>query len=325
METTISKDLRLAEEKVKLDAACKKLLSEKQILAWIMQSCMEEYKNCSIQDIAEKYIEGAPHVAEVAVLPDETNAGNATKLRSASSESKSINEGTVTYDIHFHATAPDTEGLIELIINVEAQKDFYPGYPLVKRSIYYLGRMISSQYGTEFTSSHYEKVKKVYSIWICLDPPAYRQNTINRYRMVEEHLAGSIEENPKNYDLLTSIMICLGDAGESEHKILSLLDELFRKDKEAHEKAKVIEENFGIKMDDGYRKELGDMCNYSDYIEERGIKKGLEQGLEQGRDLELVDCVKKLMANAGWSLEEAMRILGVEKEKEEMLKEAVLS
>ena len=71
------------------------------------------------------------------------------------------------------------------------------------------------------------------------------------------------------------------------------------------------------------------MCNYSDYIEERGIKKGLEQGLEQGveqgRDLDLVDCVKKLMANAGWSLEEAMHILGVEKEKEEMLKKAVLS
>ena len=59
-------------------------------------------------------------------------------------------------------------GGIALIINVEAQNDFYPGYPLIKRGIYYCCRMISSQYGREFTGPHYEKIKKVYSIWICI-------------------------------------------------------------------------------------------------------------------------------------------------------------
>lgn len=58
------------------------------------------------------------------------------------------------------ATAPKSGELIRLIINVEAQNNFYPGYPLIKRGIYYCSRMISAQYGTEFSASHYEDIKK---------------------------------------------------------------------------------------------------------------------------------------------------------------------
>lgn len=32
-------------------------------------------------------------------------------------------------------------------------------------------RMISAQYRTEFTNFHYENIKKVYSIWICMNLP----------------------------------------------------------------------------------------------------------------------------------------------------------
>lgn len=60
-----------------------------------------------------------------------------------STEDKSPNEGTVTYDIRFYAAAPGSQGRIGLILNVEAQSDFYPGYPLVKRGIYYCCRMVS--------------------------------------------------------------------------------------------------------------------------------------------------------------------------------------
>ncbi len=81
-------------------------------------------------------------------------------------EDKSVREGTVTYDIRFRAIVPGSGEIIGLIVNVEAQNDFYPGYPLIKRGIYYCCRMISSQYGREFTDSHYERIKKVYSIFI---------------------------------------------------------------------------------------------------------------------------------------------------------------
>ena len=56
-----------------------------------------------------------------------------------------------------------------------SKNDFYPGYPIVKRNLYYCCRLVSSQYGTDFTNSHYEKIKKVYSIFICMNPPNYRR------------------------------------------------------------------------------------------------------------------------------------------------------
>ena len=42
-----------------------------------------------------------------------------------------------------------------LIINVEAQADFYPHYPLSSGAEYYISRLISSQKGREFTDSYY--------------------------------------------------------------------------------------------------------------------------------------------------------------------------
>ena len=43
METTLAKSIRVTNEKAAYDAACKRLLSEKMILAWIMKECVQEY------------------------------------------------------------------------------------------------------------------------------------------------------------------------------------------------------------------------------------------------------------------------------------------
>lgn len=54
--------------------------------------------------------------------------------------------------------------------------------------------MISSQYGREFTGPHYEKLKKAYSIWVCMNPPGCRKNSIIRYRLEEKPLVGESAE-----------------------------------------------------------------------------------------------------------------------------------
>lgn len=66
-DTTITKNIRVTDEKESYDAACKRLLSEKIILAWIMKNCVEEYRTCDVNEIAENYIEGQPQVGEAAV------------------------------------------------------------------------------------------------------------------------------------------------------------------------------------------------------------------------------------------------------------------
>lgn len=58
-----------------------------------------------------------------------------------------------------------------------------------------------------------------------------------------------------------------------------------------------------------------EMCNFSDFIEERGIKKGLEQGKVNTT----VQHVQNLMQFSNLSADEAMKMLGVEKELQSVI------
>ena len=275
--TTIAKNIRVADEKASYDAACKRLLSEKIILAWIMKNCLEEYQDCDVNEIAEKYIEKTPQISEVAVAPDESN--KVSMIHGAGNEDVSLTEGTVTYDIRFLATAPVSGELIRLIINIEAQNDFYPGYPLIKRGIYYCSRMISAQYGTEFTNSHYENIKKVYSIWICMNPPKSRENSITRYYIAEENLVGSVKEQKADYDLMAAVMICLGKETDSGTDLLKLLNVLLSTETGSQDKCQILEEDFHIRMTQTLESEVLLMCNLSKGVEEKGIQKGIDKGI----------------------------------------------
>ena len=210
------------------DAACKQLLGDKLILACILKECVPEFVDCHVNDIETKYIEGEPEIGTVGVYPETTNPPKETvsagKVHGINGEDATDTEGKVTFDIRFYALTP-AEERIRLIINVESQNDFYPGYPLIKRAIYYGCRQISAQYGSEFEHAHYENIKKVYSIWVCFDPPLYRRNTINAYQITERQLVGEVYETIANYDLMCAIMICLGTKADQRYTgLLKLLD-----------------------------------------------------------------------------------------------------
>ncbi len=71
--TMLAKQIDIAGKKVKLDKACKRLISNKIILAWIMKHTMEEFREYSVNEIANQYIEGQPVVSKTPVHPDEKN------------------------------------------------------------------------------------------------------------------------------------------------------------------------------------------------------------------------------------------------------------
>ena len=320
----IARDIRMADQYAAYDAACKRLLSEKRILAWIMKGCLEEYRDCRIDDIAEKYIEGTPQVGEEAVFPDEKGP----LIEGMNTEDSSVLEGTVTYDIRFQAVAPVSGEQIGLIINMEAQGRYNPGYPLLKRGIYYCSRLISSQYGKVFTRSHFEKIKKVYSVWICMNPPKDRRNTITRYRMAEENLVGKVRETVSYYDLLSVIMVCLGGPENKNYEgVLKLLGTLLSNEINEAGKRKVLENEFEIPMSRKIEGEVSMMCNLSLGVEDRGIEKGMEKGinlgiekgiaqgmekgLAQGRQEERVLLLQNLMKNAKMPADQALSTLGI--------------
>lgn len=307
-EASIAQGLRVTDEKARYDASCKRILSEKAILARIMKACLEEYKDCGADEIAEKYIEGTPEVSTVPVMPDEGGG----MIRGMDTVDKSLREGVVTYDIRFRAIVPGTGEKITLIINVEAQYDFNPGYPLIMRGIYYCCRMISAQHEREFSGSHYEKLKKVYSIWICMKPSRNWKNTVTRYRLTEENLVGEAAEPTEHYDLLSVIMLCLGDS-ESENcdGILRMLDVLLGSDKSEAEKRRILEDEFHIQMTRTMDEEMTVMCNLSQGVEARGEARGFAKGEARGVTKGLVIALKSLMNSTGMSREQAMAALEI--------------
>lgn len=307
-ETTLAQSIRTADVNADYDAACKRILSEKIILAWIMKAALAECRDLDVKEIAEKYIEGEPAVGETPVHQDETNP----RIKGSNTEDTSINEGTVTYDILFRAVAPGSGEPIALIINVEAQNDFNPGYPLLKRGIYYCGRMLSAQHGTEFANSHYEKVKKVYSIWVCMKPNEGWKNTITRYSIREENLVGNAHADIASYDLISLVMLCLGPAaGGGEVEVLKLLDVLLSAEVEPQKKQQVLQNEFNIPMTKKLAEEVSEMCNLS-----RGV-------MEKGRLNGLLDSVRALMDSAQISAEKAMDMLKISKEDRVALKESL--
>lgn len=158
--THISQVIASNNNKDQYDAEVKKILSDKTILAWIMKYSMEEFKDYTIEE-ARECIEGTPEIATIKVRPGYTPEA----INGMSNEDKVPGEGEITYDIRFYAITHDAEH-IKIIINVEAQKSFYPGYDLVTRAIFYCARMLSAQLDTEFTAQNYNDIKKVYSIFI---------------------------------------------------------------------------------------------------------------------------------------------------------------
>ena len=237
--TRVAGDITLAQEQALYDASCKRLLSYKIFLAWILKYCLDEYRDCDVTTIAEKYIEGIPSVGETGVDPDQSNrqVTEGASIAGMNTEDTLVTEGRVNYDIRFHALAPRDGALMRIIVNVEAQNRYNPGYPLIKRGIYYVSRLISAQHGREFERSGYGKIRKVCSIWICLNADAEKRNSITRYALKEEHLVGRNEEPVANYDLISVVMICLGKAEESEEaSLLRMLDVLLSNDRKAEEK-----------------------------------------------------------------------------------------
>lgn len=230
-----------------------------------------------------------------------------------------LEKDSYIYDVRFDAIAPTSEGstaqkdVIRLIINVEAQTAFNPGYPLTKRAIYYCSRMISAQHGPIFTNSEYGKIRKVYSIWVCTHPTKEFQNTLIRYSIRPEQLIGNAVEKSENYDLMSVVTICLGEPGTENYTgIVKFMDVLLSSSRAATEKKKILEEEFGVAMNEELEREVLVMCNLS-----QGVKaEGREEGINIGEMRMLVKQVRKgrvtieeAAEDAGMTVEEFKKVM----------------
>ena len=139
---------------------------------------------------------------------------------------------------------------------------------------------------------NYEGVKKVYSIWLCMDMPDGASG-ITRYRLTENQEYGAYREDRRNHDLLQVVMVYIGQGKrELGNRLLNLLEEIFKSKDSAKDKRERLQKEYQIDLNEDEEGMVDTMCNLSVGIFERawnqgvaaGMTKGREQGLEKGRE-----------------------------------------
>ena len=307
-KSNLSKRLETTKLIEQFDSCAKKLLSEKIILAWILKSCVEEFKDCSIQWIMTEGIVDDIEVSTNVVDMDEEDITE-PELSGSNTEDNSIKEGKIFYDIKFNAKAPNADDYIYLIINLEAQNDERLTYPLLKRAVYYVSRMISSQKNTIFYKSDYKKIRKVYSIWVIMNTD--KENTITKYSMKEQSLIGDVKEDITDYDLMSIYMIRLGSRiDENDESILRLLGTIF-KSRDSKTQERILEDEYNIPMVVHRKGEVNDMSSLGEGIYEEGIEKGIEKAIQT-------------LLMKGKSVEEVADLLDVDIDKVKTVEENML-
>ena len=122
------------------------------------------------------------------------------------------------------------------------------------------------------------------------------------YSVNEKNYVGSVKEKRANYDLLTTIMICLGNPEEGSN-VLKLLDVLLSSDIEPKQKKDILEHEFDIPMTETFERKVEVMCNLSKGVEEKGFEKAELQS------------IKSIMENLKMTAEQAMEVLNIALDK----------
>ncbi len=172
---------------------------------------------------------------------------------------------------------------MEMYINVEAQADYNPGYPLEIRALYYASRRFASQLRHITRKTNYGDLEKVYSIWLVMGDtvPKKAAGTVSYYHMTKEDLVGDFEQDSDIYDKISTIMIRFDEDSDIKDPYLKSLQTIFKKETTKQEKIDAFEEQ-GIEIDDQLESGVSDMCNYGSYVAASSRREGLQEGLIKG-------------------------------------------
>ena len=277
MNTELKSAVMATDRDAQYDNSAKRLIAHKIILARILVKTVEEFKGMDPLEVAA-LIEGLPYISAVPVEPGLTNAvhfQNGQRLVGFNTENQELNEGLVRFDIVFYVRMKD--GLSQIIINVEAQKDEPGEYEILNRAVFYVSRLISSQKERDFENSSYDDIKCVYSIWICMN---MEENTMSHIHLTKEDLIGSYEWKG-NLDLLNIIMIGLAKElpeHDETYELHRLFGALLSRELTVDEKLDIIGKEYDIPLEENFRKDMSTMCNLSQGVKEEGIAIGRAEG-----------------------------------------------
>ena len=298
MDKDIKKSISATDKDAQYDEKAKNLLGHKIILAHILVKTIDEFKGMNPKGMnpkdAVQYIEGEPYISRVPVDAGSTNVEkehNGEKVIGLNTENSELNEGLVRFDIIFYVRMKD--GLSQVIVNIEAQKAEPSAYDIINRAVFYVSRMISSQKGREFIKSNYNDIKRVYSIWLCMN---MSQNCMNYIHFTQESVVGTYQWKG-DLDLANIVLIGLAEdlpEKEEKYELHRLLGALLSAKLDVDTKLDIIGNEFDIPLESDIRKDVNDMCNLSQGIKEQAYVEGTENGIAIGKQEGIAETIIKM-------------------------------
>ena len=277
MDMEIKNAVNAADTDAQYDEKAKRLLGNKTILAHILVKTVDEFRGMNPKDVVT-YIEGEPFISAVPVEPGLTNVAkekDGQRIVGLNTENTEINEGLIRFDIIFYVRMKD--GISQVIVNVEAQKGEPTGYHILNRAVFYVSRLVSSQKERDFVKMNYNDIKRVFSIWICMNMD---EDSIAYVHLAKDDILGS-HQWEGGLDLLNIVMIGIAEElpeHDDKYELHRLLSAVLSMELSVDEKLGIMETEYGIPLNDKMREDVITMCNLSQGIREKGRAEGRAEG-----------------------------------------------
>ena len=293
VDTEIKNAVSAADEDAQYDEKAKRLLGNKIILAHILVKTIDEFKGMNPNDVVS-YIEGEPFISMVPVEPGLTNIEkekSGQRIVGLNTENAEIHEGLIRFDIIFYVRMKD--GISQVIVNVEAQKDEPTSYHILNRAVFYVSRLVSSQKERDFVKTNYNDIKRVFSIWVCMNMD---ENSMDYVHLTDDKLLGSYPWKG-GLDLLNIVLIGIANElpeHDDKYELHRLLSTLLSMELSVDEKLGIMEKEYSIAVDDRIREDVSAMCNLSQGIRDNTLAEVIMTMHEKGyTSVQIAEIVKK--------------------------------
>ena len=254
---------------------------------------VDEFKGMKPEDVV-KYIEGEPSISVVPVEPGLANMektdATGQRIVGLNTENAEINEGLVRFDIIFYVRMKN--GLSQIIVNIEAQKDEPTEYKILNRAIFYVSRLISSQKERDFVNTNYDDIKQVFSIWICMNMD---DNSLSHIHLTKDEMLKPCNWKG-NLDLLNIVLIGITNEipeHDEKYEMHRLIGTLLSGELKEQEKLDIIEHEYNIPISQEFREDVRIMCNLSTGIEERATERATKKATEKTSEKFILNMYKK--------------------------------
>ena len=260
---------------------------------------VDEFKGMKPEDVVT-YIEGEPSISVVPVEPGLANMektdATGQRIVGLNTENAEINEGLVRFDIIFYVRMPSVDdtknGLSQIIVNIEAQKDEPTEYKILNRAIFYVSRLISSQKERDFVNTNYDDIKQVFSIWICMNMD---DNSLSHIHLTKDEMLKPCTWKG-NLDLLNIVLIGITNEipeHDEKYEMHRLIGALLSSELKEQEKLDIIEHEYNIPISQEFREDVRIMCNLSTGIEERATERATKKATEKTSEKFILNMYKK--------------------------------